>query len=269
MIVGLFVNLFCKFVPSVMTTKNLLPVSISLFLLFLSGCAVTQPQNTPAREQHLRSSITSRGYWLYVPSNYNHNRPAPLIVTCHGTPPYDVANHHIREWKMLAENNYCIVVAPDLIGTDGLLGDGPVIGMLANEQIILSILSELGYKYNIDMANIMITGFSGGGFPTYWVGLRNPDTFSVVVARNCNFNESNLRDWYTPMAKDTKVMIYWGQNDPLTIKSQSKRGLRFLKSRGFKFVHNHEIPGAGHERKPEVAMDFFLKNLATPRPSLK
>src|SRR5690554_827611 len=105
MIVGLFVNLFCTFVPSVMTTKNLLPVSIALFLPFRSSCAVTQRQNTPAREPHLRSSITSRGYWPYVPSNYNPNRPAPLIVTCHGTPPYHVAHHHIREWKMLADNH--------------------------------------------------------------------------------------------------------------------------------------------------------------------
>ena len=236
--------------------------------LLAAGCAVPQPQNTPVQEQRRSCAITSSGYWIYVPSNYRHDRPAPLIVSCHGTPPYDVANHHIREWKMLAEQNYCIVVAPDLIGTDGLIGDGPIVGMLANEQIILSIISELGYRYNIDLANIMITGFSGGGFPTYWIGLRNPEIFSVVCARNCNFNESNLRQWRPGVGKRPNIFIYWGQNDPGTITSQSKRAVEYLRSAGFA-VQTHEIPGAGHERRPEVAMSFFLRHKAPPRPSLK
>jgi len=237
-----------------------------LLMLLTSGCAVTQPQNTPVPELHLVDPSTGRAFWLYVPSTYNEARPTPLIVSCHGTPPYDVASHHIREWKMLGEQNGCIVAAPELIATDGLIGDGPIVGMLSDERYILSLVSLLSYRYNIDRANVMITGFSGGGFPTYWVGLRHPEVFSVVAARNCNFSEGNLHGWYPSKAIQTPVMVYYGENDPATISSQSRAAIQYLRSRGFN-VETAVIPGAGHERHPEVAMTFFRKHWRASKPT--
>ena len=148
-----------------------------------------------------------------------------------------------------------------------MLGNGAVSAMFENERRIISIISTLGYRYNIDRANIMITGFSGGGFPTYWVGLRNPEIFSVVAARNCNFNKENLHGWYPPEATRTPVMVYFGQNDPGAIRSQSKRAVEYLASQGFA-VKVEELPGQGHERHPEVAIEFFRKNWRPPRPSV-
>lgn len=237
------------------------------FALVMAGCHVPQPQNTPVPERREVDPVTGRGYYIYLPTSYRHDRPSPLIVSCHGSPPFDVSRHHIQELKMLGEQNGCIVVAPDLIATDGVLGDGPIVGMLEDERRILSLISVLGYRYNIDRANIMITGFSGGGFPAYWVGFRNPDVFSVVAARNCNFSRSNLEGWYPPEARKVRTIIYYGQNDPGAISTQSKRGIQYLRSQGFT-VATATIPGSGHERKPEVAMQFFRGNMRPPRPSL-
>ncbi len=230
-----------------------------VLLVTLAGCAVTQPQNTPTWQRYELDPSTSRAYWIYIPSTYNSHTPAPLIVSCHGTPPYDIAEHHIREWKMLGEKNGCIVVCPELIATDGLIGDGPIVGMLADEKYILSLLSLLGYRYNIDWANVMITGFSGGGFPTYWVGLRHPEIFNVVVARNCNFSQLNLQGWYPPEARRLKILVYYGQNDPGSIVDQSKKAIAYLRSKRFD-VKVQVVPGSGHQRRPELAMDFFRKN---------
>ncbi|MDY6913329.1 MAG: hypothetical protein SVT52_02570 [Planctomycetota bacterium] len=236
--------------------------------LFLAGCAVPQQQDTPAWQRREVDPVTGRGYYIYVPSGYRHERPAPLIVSCHGTPPFDVAEHHIREWKMLAEQNGCIVICPELIGTDGLLGNGPVSAMIRNERYILSLISLLGYRYNIDRANVMITGFSGGGFPVYWVGLRNPGVFSAAVTRNCNFSRNNLDGWYPPEATQVSVMVYYGQNDPGTIRSQSQAAIRYLRTKGFT-VETAVIPGSGHQRRPEVAMNFFRRHWQAPRPSFR
>jgi len=231
------------------------------------GCAVPQAQNTPVGQRHEVCPTTDTGYWMYVPSTYRHDKPAPVIVTCHGTPPFDVSEHHIREWKMLGEQNNCIILAPELIGTDGILGDGPLMGMLASEERILSILCHLGYRYNIDLANIMITGFSGGGFPAYWVGLRHPEIFSVIAARNCNFNRDNIEGWYPSEATQTPVLIYYGSHDPPTIQLQSQQGIRHLRERGFP-VATKVLTGFGHERRPDVAMQFFRRQWRRPRPSL-
>ena len=236
-------------------------------LVLLAGCAVPQPQNTPVSERLEVDPVTGRAYWIYVPSTYRHDRALPLIVTCHGTPPYDVAWRHIRELKMLGETNGCIVVAPELLATDGIVGDGPIVGMLADEQYILALISTLGYRYNLDRANIMITGFSGGGFPVYWVGLRNPDVFSCAVARSCNFSAPNLDGWYPPEAKHVVLKVYYGENDPGAIASQSRMAISYLREKGFQ-VATEVIPKKGHERVPEAAVRFFRENWRKPNPSL-
>lgn len=251
-----------------MKSRVLAMAALSAVSAMLAGCPVTQPQNTPVPRWMETDPRTGRGFFLYVPSTYSEYRASPVIVTCHGTPPFDVASMHIDEWKMLGEENGCIIIAPTLIGTDGITGDGPIAGMIPDERYILSILSTLGYRYNIDMANIMITGFSGGGFPMYWVGLRHPELFSCVVARNCNFSEHNLDGWYPEQdAKATKIMVYYGENDPAAIKIQSDNAIRYLNERGFR-VETMVIPGAGHDRHPEFAMDFFRRNWRPARPSL-
>ncbi|MCY2930378.1 MAG: hypothetical protein NTV86_12935 [Planctomycetota bacterium] len=232
------------------------------------GCPVPQDQNTRVAERMERDPVSGHGYWLFVPDTYDWARAAPLIVTCHGSPPWDVANHHIREWKKLAEDNGCIVLAPELGGTDGIVGNGPVNAMKDNEDAILSLISMVGYRYNIDMANIMLTGFSGGGFPTYWVGLRNPDIFSVLALRSCDFCEYNLDGWYSPDAAGKQaIKIYWGEFDPAPIKVQSESGQAYLANRSFSVAPEEIIPGIGHERRPEVAMEFFRANWRKPKPS--
>ncbi len=238
-----------------------------LLASIVGGCAVTQDQNTPVWQRHEVDPATGRGFWYYIPSTYREDTPAPVIVSCHGTPPYDIAEHHIREWKMLGERNGCIIICPELIATDGLIGDGPVVGMLSDERYILSLISLFGYRYNIDRANIMITGFSGGGFPTYWVGLRHPEIFSVVVARNCNFSRTNLDGWYPPEAMRRPILVYYGENDPGTIAGQSRAAIKYLRAKGFR-VETRVLKDRGHERHPEVAMEFFRRKWRTPRPSL-
>ena len=233
----------------------------------LAGCPVTQPQDTIAWQSHETNAATGAGYWLFVPHGYRDDRPAPLMVTCHGSPPYDVSEMHIKEMKKLCELNGWIVVAPELVGTDGIFGDGPVQGMIEDERRILGIISELGYHYNIDRANIMITGFSGGGFPMFWVGLRNPDVFSLIAARSCNFNEGNLDGWYPPEAKSIPMIIYYGENDPGAIVIQSKAAIDYFRSKGFS-VATVVVPGIGHERRPEVAENFFREKMRSPRPSM-
>lgn len=248
----------------------LLPVVCLAASLGLAGCPVPQPQNTPRAQWKEIDPATGRGFYIYVPSSYRPDTPAPLIVTCHGTPPYDVAEHHIREWKMLGEENGCIVVAPDLVATDGIFGDGPLVGMLSDEKYILSLVSLLGYRYNIDRANVMITGFSGGGFPTFWVGLRHPDVFSVIVSRNGNFSRGNTEGWFDPKCvqeNEVDIMVYYGENDPGTIQSQCESAVSFLTEEGFE-VRKAVIPRTGHERRPEVAMKFFREHWRQAKPSL-
>jgi poly(3-hydroxybutyrate) depolymerase len=232
----------------------------------MGGCAVPQPQNTPVDPRLIAEPITGGVYYLYVPSTYRRDRPAPLIVSCHGTDPFDVAAYQVGEWKMLAEQHGCLLVCPKLSSTDGLLGSGSITRLLADERLIMSILGQLHYLYAIDRRNVLMTGFSGGGFPVYFVGLRHPDLFTCVVARNANFNQRVLEGWYPPEARRTPAMVYFGQNDPVAIRAQSRRAIDYLRGAGFE-VETAIVPGSGHERRPQIAMDFWLRHWnGTPPP---
>lgn len=251
--------------------EQLMSIRNALMLTLLAGtvagCPIPDNPDTPVAQWRQVDPVTGQEYFLYVPQRYSHNEPTPVIVSCHGTPPFDIAEHHIRTWKWYGEKYGCIILAPTLVGTDGILGDGPVQGMLENERRILSILSRLSYRYNIDRNNVMITGFSGGGFPAYWVGLRHPGLFSVIVAQNCNFNRSSVDGWYPPEATKTPVMVYWGENDPMTIQVQSRNAVEYLNSRGFK-VETAVLPNVGHDRHPEVAMRFFRNHMNPPKSTM-
>jgi poly(3-hydroxybutyrate) depolymerase len=243
------------------------PVAV-LAAAMLAGCSVPQDQNTPVSPRWMSDPATNAGYYLYVPSTYRPAKPAPVIVTCHGTDPYDVAAYQIGEWKKLAEQYGCILVCPKLTSTDGLFGSGSIDALLHDEWVILSVFGQLHYMYNIDRRNVLITGFSGGGFPVYFVGLRHPDIFSVAVARSCNFNRQALEDWYPASAMKTPVKVYYGENDFAGVRSQSDSAIAYLRSAGF-IVEQEVIPKIGHERRPEVAMRFWLKhwNGTAPLPS--
>jgi poly(3-hydroxybutyrate) depolymerase len=226
----------------------------------LSGCAVPQPQNTRTDPRLMVEPITGRVYYLFVPDTYTPDKPAPVIVSCHGTDPFDVAAYHVGEWKKLAENHGCILVCPKMVSTDGILGAGAVNPLLRDECLIMAVIGQLHYLYNIDRRNILITGFSGGGFPVYFVGLRHPDVFSAIAARNCNFNRRSVDGWYPPEARNTPIKVYYGQNDPGAIRAQSEAAIAYLHESGFTTVETEVIPGAGHERHPEVAMKFWLRH---------
>ena len=236
--------------------------------LGLAGCPVPQAQNTPVAPRLLTEPVTGGTYYLYVPTTYNQKKPAPLIVSCHGTDPFDVAAYQIGEWKMLAEQYGCILVCPKLTATDGILGDGPTDGLLRDERLIVSIIGQMHYLYRIDRKNVLITGFSGGGFPMFFLGLRHPDLFTALAARNCNFNRANVEDWYTPEALKTPVIVYYGQDDLGAIHDQSEAAVSYLRSLGFN-VESQVIPGSGHERHPEVAMRFWLNHWNGPRPATR
>ena len=249
-------------------TRTVITITALLALTLLVGCHIPQAQDTRAWQRREIDRVTNRGHYLFIPDTYNSAKPMPVILSCHGTPPFDVADHHIKMWKKLGEENNCIIVAPELVGTDGLLGDGPINAMLADERLILSIISQLGYRYNVDRANMMITGFSGGGFPTYWVGLRHPTVFSTIVAQNCNFSRHNVHGWYPPEARNSNVMVYYGSQDPLTITSQSQAGIEYLREQRFK-IETRILEGYGHQRRPDIAMDFFRRHWTQADPSAK
>ncbi|NBB96107.1 MAG: prolyl oligopeptidase family serine peptidase [Planctomycetes bacterium] len=230
----------------------------------LCGCPITQTQDTPARHFSERAPASGMTYCIYVPSNYTSETAWPLVITLHGTFPWDVAEFQIREWKALAEKRGFIVVAPKCgsLSTQGIL---PVsqswrLSDLAEDaQGILDVLETVSRKYNIKRNRVLLTGFSSGGYPMYYTGLRNPETFHAMVARACNFERAVVDDAeLTPQTRRIPTMIFVGKDDP-ALQGDSWAAYRWLHRHGWnKHSAKRKETDGGHLRRPETAYNYWV-----------
>src|SRR4249920_1394796 len=74
-----------------------------------SGCAVPQRPGKGSVSRHIESKMKAE-YWLYLPEDYvkcngqrPDHKPWPLVVTFHGTKPFDDAHPQVREWQEEAD----------------------------------------------------------------------------------------------------------------------------------------------------------------------
>ncbi len=231
---------------------------------FLAGCPVTQPQNTPVSEFERFEPQTQTWFRLYVPSYYDRGRRWPLVITLHGTFGFDSPAAQIREWKALAEEHGFIVAAPSLLSTQGVL---PRIkglwyqDLARDERTILAVRQHVVRWYSVDPEAVLLTGFSAGGYPMYWTGLRHPEQFSMLVARACNCDLEMLgRIPETAPARQLPVCIYCGRGDLAGLRDQARQAYEYLQAHHFN-VTKRVIRG-GHSRSPKVAWEIWDPALA-------
>ncbi|MCJ7544373.1 MAG: alpha/beta hydrolase-fold protein [Phycisphaerae bacterium] len=233
-------------------------------LLTTAGCPVTQPQETPVPP--LRQEIQAAGvkYWLYVPSYHSTDRDWPLVVTLHGTYGWDSPRRQIDEWKHLAEERGLIVAAPDLQSAQGILPVARAVwlkDLSADEQTVLAVIDDLVERYRVDKDAVLLTGFSAGGYVMYYAGLRNPQRFDMLIARNCNCDVDMLGGIeLTDAARTLPVVIFWGKDDLKRIQDQSWAAFRYLREHRCFQVEHKEIQG-GHLRRPELAYRMWRERL--------
>jgi len=253
-----------------------LPLLLLPLLAVLAGCPVTQEQHTPVEPMSRR--VGEHRYWLYVPSNYTPDRAWPMVVTLHGTYGFDSANAQIREWRKLAEDHGLIVVAPSLDSVQGIL---PVVRILWNkdlandEQAVLAAMDDVQSEYRVGSyvtspkprrgpsttrPAVLLTGFSAGGYPMYYIGLRNPERFGMVLGRSANSDVSMLDSLELPQqARWLPVFLFWGR-DELAMSRFNWDAIAWLSRNGIKNIDWKQIPG-GHWRHPEVAYNVWKKEL--------
>ncbi len=230
-------------------------------LALLAGCPVMQRQDVPSPQHRLKEPTVKRNYSLYLPSYHSTNRKWALVVTLHGTYGWDGHVRQVKEWKYLAEQKGFIVAAPYLKSVQGILPRIKSIwfkDLASDEKAILALLDELIPKYNIDPNAVMLTGFSAGGYPMWYVGLRNPTRFSMLVSRACNSSVSLFeRVKFTDETRKLPVIIFFGKDDLKPIQDQSWRAFEYLRGRRRCFKTKKKEIAGGHLRRPGLAYRFW------------
>jgi len=235
---------------------------------FLAGCPVF-PDDTPVLEFKRTAPKTKADYYLYVPSTYDAERSWPMVVTFHGTYGFDSARREAQEWRGLAERHGFIVLAPAMKSTQGIL---PVFhsarlrDLNRDERRVLDAIDDVKHHYNIDSSAVMVTGFSAGGYPLFYIGLRNAKLFSVLVARMCSSDLDVVESIpITDEARAMPMLIFFSKTGVSPINSnwnpvarESWATFRWLYRHGCTKAKIDAVSG-GHQRNPARAFEFWIQ----------
>ncbi len=233
-------------------------------LTMLAGCPVTQSQDTPVSQLVATEPSTGEKYWIYVPSSYGDDREWPMVVSLHGTIPWDTYTAQVKEWKALAEEKGFIVVCPYLKSSQGIVRlsrESWYRDLETDERVILAVMDDVCGKYRVDRKSVLLTGFSAGGYSMYYTGLRNPTRFNMLIARACNSDVKMFEEKIeiTDQVRRLPVVLFWGSDD-LALRDPGWEAFEYLRMNKCKLAQRHQIKG-GHLRRPELAYRYWMPYL--------
>ena len=231
-------------------------------ICILGGCPVPYTPPTPVSVTKKHELTTGTKYYIYVPSYYTKKRDWPLVITLHGSMLWDGPLRQSKEWKYYAEKHGLIVVAPSLCSAEGIL---PVLSwdekLLRDERNVLAVLDEMCNKYRVDRRSVLLSGFSAGGYTMYYIGLRNPERFSMLISRAGNSSLKIFKNIeITKATRKLPIMLFWGKDDLPQIKRDGWKAFRWLRRHGMKKARMKKLQG-GHLRRPEAAYRFWRPSL--------
>lgn len=233
-----------------------------------TGCLSLNPLPEEAPVWTRTDPATGRKYLLYVPSIYSDRRAWPLVIACHGTPPWDTADLQMREWAQFAEKEGIIVAAPFLVGTRGAFPPPPDrqrVRQRADEEAILSIVGRIKNNYRVAEEQVFMAGWSAGAYAILHTGLRHPELFRSLAIRQGNFDERFMDVADHQLDRWQPVLVILGRIDMM--RDQAEQCVQWLRDHG-QYVVTDERTGSHRRLDPGIVWRFF-KEIVKERPWIR
>jgi phospholipase/carboxylesterase len=152
------------------------------------AAGLADPLPDPERPPLVRVSAGGHhgGFSVYVPEQYDPQRPWPVIVALHGGAGN--GRDFLWTWVREARSRGYLLVAPSAAGSTWSETD---------DQGLLEILAWLGRRYHLATDRILLTGLSDGGTFTLVYGLAHPEVYRALapccgVFHPVSFGNGNL-----------------------------------------------------------------------------
>jgi predicted esterase len=225
------------------------------------------PLGSVGRYAH-RSKIdgTLQPYSIYVPRDYDKEVPIALFVVLHGSGVEEVdyavdVARLISEARVKLQTPKMMMIAPQARGlSDWYLGN--------SGKDVIECIDHVKTLYNIDERNIIIHGFSMGGYGAWRLSLLHPDLFKAAVilsgaiAPPPFLKGENILDLLDKANKEKlNYFIVHGAKDNAIPVEAARRAVQKLEERGI--LHEYiEIKNASHTGYNKWIEIFkWMKNL--------
>ena len=193
-------------------------------------------------------------FHVYIPKNYDGTRKLPLIVSAHGA--NQKGEKEIKGWMKLADEFSCIVVAAtNLSGARRVSFNEHCIPDLKKLE---SIMARVKGSLAIDEGKVMHTGFSAGGYLTFF-SMKLEEDFTHLCFRCCNYSE-HLKPYVGAASKKWKGRpVYWfyGTKDARSVLAEVDKAKAFLEASGCKLKWE-TIQGWSHRDDKRRAIEWLV-----------
>lgn len=237
--------------------------SLLLFLLLLlSGNLFSQQWQTAV----LQHASGAREYSIYVPSNYNPQNPASLVLTLHGLGD-NMTNFRNIGFNILAETNNIIVVTPQAISD-------PIIGSTSwnsgagfsfytpNSTVddvgfISALIDKVKQTYSINPNKVFACGFSMGGFMTERLALVLNNKIKVFASVAGTFGNAILPVAAGTPGRPVSIAHFHGTSDGTIGYTNNTYGNSVDHMISYWKTNNQSVSTPVHTQLPDTANDGY------------
>lgn len=218
----------------------------------IAALTITAQPGTPSQQAAQGTTelglATPRDGWLYVPTNYNHATPTPLVVLLHG------ANGSANNWdatfqyKTIADSYGVVLLAIDSRYPTWDAIQTPFFGV--DVEFLNDAMEFVFDRVNVDPQKISISGFSDGASEAIGIGIANAGLFSRVLAHSPGL-------LLAPFARGVpRILITAGEDDDVIQMSSTTSVVSSLRVKGFT-VEYTVYPNTGHTIPLEARLRAF------------
>lgn len=191
-------------------------------------------------------------YWCQVPNDYIPTRSWPLLLILHGAG--DTAENFIKFWSSPGMKVGFILAAAKSRGQGWDDADG---------DIILGMLEDVKKKYRVDPDQVVLLGYSSGGFMATRWGFQHASHWRILTAI-AGAQPGGGKEYKAAIGR-MSVLVVCGDRDPNL--GGCKEVFEKVKKDGFECAPNW-VAGMEHSPlKPEAQQwifDEIVKRLAAP-----
>jgi predicted esterase len=228
------------------------------------------PLGSVGRYAH-RSKIdgTLQPYSIFVPRDYDEEVPIALFVVLHGS-GVDEVSYAIDMARLISQARVqlqmpkMMMIAPQARGlSDWYLGN--------SEKDVLECIDHVRTLYNIDERNIVIHGFSMGGYGAWRLSILHQDIFKAAVilsgaiAPPPFLKGENIIDLLDKADKEkSHYFIVHGAKDNAVPVEAARRAVQKLQELGIphEYIEIKDAFHTGYNKWTEIFK--WLKNLINP-----
>lgn len=205
------------------------------------------------------TAIQAKGlnYRLYIPASYEHGQAEdlPLLIYLNGAGSRgtdnvkQLANLSPLITPLIDNPDYpCILIVPQLPESDKWVNVDWANGSYADSvaesnsaKLLMGLIGELKEAYQVDENRVYLMGQSFGGYGTWDLITRHPETFAAAVPM-CGAGSLARAE----AIKDLPLLVLHGGADPTVPVSGSREMVDALQAAGSTSVTYLEYPGDDH-----------------------